>query len=716
MQRPQQIFYIGTYERDYPRNVLTIAALRRAGFLVRELHQPVWPADGDKSALVGSPANLVRLASRFALAYLRLLPGIVRLRKAADLVVVGYIGQFDLMVLGPLLRLMSVPVLFDPLVTLTDTLIDDRQRVDAAGLKATVIRQIDRIALRSSDAVLTDTDENGDYLARIFGVPPERVHVVPVGADETVFKSVTMSSRPNRDTFDAALNVLFYGNMIPLQGVETIVRAAKLLDCREYHFTIIGSGQTLPEVQALARKLGVKNVEFVPPVPYAELPRRIAEADVVLGIFGGSDKASRVVPNKVYQSMAMGAAIVTRDSPSARRLLRHGESALLVPPADPQALATAIESLADAEVRQRLGATRTRAIPEDLLVGEASRGAKSGHRCTAGRANGAKCDGNRVMAGKTAIPSGAIGARRFMPLIVWGSVALGFGVLILTGEAGRMLDSLGQANWWYLLPLLLVGLMLPVVHARRWQVMLRSLDHDLPLSSAVDLTISSTMINYAAPGYLWSPAKGLMARQMYGIGLGRSVPTLAIEQVLDALALVLGTVLGLVLAGSVISRSILDHLHAPSTTAIALSVFALLVLLGAAAYLGNRFGRRFLASLAEAGRLLAADRQLRVPVIGLTLTRWVLDTLAVWLAAKAVGISLGVTSLILISNLPLLVGLVSPMPGGIGFREGAMAGVAGVLLLPVSAVLAAAILHRAMLLLALPVVLMSIRFRRREAA
>jgi uncharacterized membrane protein YbhN (UPF0104 family) len=253
---------------------------------------------------------------------------------------------------------------------------------------------------------------------------------------------------------------------------------------------------------------------------------------------------------------------------------------------------------------------------------------------------------------------------------------------------------------------------LPVVHARRWQVMLRSVGHDLSLGAAVDLTISSTMINYAAPGYLWSPAKGMLARQMYGVGLGRSVPTLAAEQVLDALALLLGTVLGLVLAGPTITRQITERVSRPSFDTLLIVAAVLVALLVAGSYVALRFGRRFVRSSFEAGRLLARDRSLRLPVVGLTAARWILDTLAIWLAAKAVGVSLGLTGVILISNLPLLVGVVSPMPGGIGFREGAMAAVASALTLPVAAILAAAILHRAVLILALPIVAGLIRVRR----
>lgn len=312
--------------------------------------------------------------------------------------------------------------------------------------------------------------------------------------------------------------------------------------------------------------------------------------------------------------------------------------------------------------------------------------------------------------------SGVLRARRLLPLVVWGSIALGLGALILSGDASQMTSALFDADPRLAALLLLVAVMLPVIHARRWQVMLRSVGHDLTLGAAIDLTISSTMINYAAPGYLWSPAKGVMARQMYGVDLGRSVPTLAAEQALDALALMLGTVVGLALAGPTISREIVGRVSAPSTSTLAIVAGVVVLAIAAAAYAILRFGRPLVRTSADATRLLARDRSLRVPVISLTAARWVLDTLAIWLAAKAVGVTLGISSLILISNLPLLVGVISPMPGGIGFREGAMAAVARVLVISVSAILAAAILHRALLILALPIVAGIIRLRRWASA
>jgi glycosyltransferase involved in cell wall biosynthesis len=64
-----------------------------------------------------------------------------------------------------------------------------------------------------------------------------------------------------------------------------------------------------------------------------------------------------VIPNKAFQALASAAPLVTADTPAARELLVDGESALLVPAGDPQALATAVRTLAaDQELSRRIAA------------------------------------------------------------------------------------------------------------------------------------------------------------------------------------------------------------------------------------------------------------------------------------------------------------------------------------------------------------------------
>jgi glycosyltransferase involved in cell wall biosynthesis len=91
-------------------------------------------------------------------------------------------------------------------------------------------------------------------------------------------------------------------------------------------------------------------------VPFAELPGELARAAVVLGVFGGGQKAAMVVPNKVWQAAAAGRPLVTRDGPGLREVLTPGEHCVAVAPADPAALAAAIVQLLDDAARaERLG-------------------------------------------------------------------------------------------------------------------------------------------------------------------------------------------------------------------------------------------------------------------------------------------------------------------------------------------------------------------------
>ena len=80
-----------------------------------------------------------------------------------------------------------------------------------------------------------------------------------------------------------------------------------------------------------------------------QLQVKIQQADICLGIFGDSEKASRVIPNKVFQILHSGKPLITRDSPAIRELLNPDMTGVyLVPAASPKALADAIQTAREA--------------------------------------------------------------------------------------------------------------------------------------------------------------------------------------------------------------------------------------------------------------------------------------------------------------------------------------------------------------------------------
>jgi glycosyltransferase involved in cell wall biosynthesis len=343
-----RVLYFGTYERDYPRNAQVISALRGAGVRVLERHIPVWEARAHNWR--AGPAA----GARLALAEFRLLR---RPHEEFDALVVGYPGHLDLTAARRAAG--ERPVVFNPLVSLFDTFVGDRRRFGPGSLVGHALAAIDRHALRTADLVVADTAANAEFLVRFAGLPAERVEVCFVGAEERLF---TPGWRP-----ETPLTALFVGKLIPLHGIETVLEAARLVP--DLPFRIIGSGQLEPLL--LGRP---HNVEHVAWVDYRFLPQELRGAGCALGIFGTSEKARRVVPNKVFQALACGVPVLTADTPGSRELLVDGESALLVPPGDAPALADALTRLAgDPELARRVASAGRRVYEQrasERVLGE----------------------------------------------------------------------------------------------------------------------------------------------------------------------------------------------------------------------------------------------------------------------------------------------------------------------------------------------------------
>jgi glycosyltransferase involved in cell wall biosynthesis len=294
-----------------------ISCLRRAGVEVVERHEPVW--EGREHKFAAGVGAAVRLAG----AELRLRQPV---ETPFDALVVGYPGHLDLRAARRIAG--DRPVVFNPLVSLADTLVSDRGRFRSGSAADRLLAAIDRRALRAADLVVADTAAQAEFF---LALGARKVEACLVGAEERVFQPGW--SPP------AEFTALFVGKLIPLHGLETVLAAARLAP--ELRLRVVGSGQ-------LDRLLDnpPSNVEHVPWVAYEQLPRELHGASCALGIFGTSPKAARVIPNKAFQALACGTPLVTADMPAARELLRDGESALLVRPGDPHALAASLRTLA----------------------------------------------------------------------------------------------------------------------------------------------------------------------------------------------------------------------------------------------------------------------------------------------------------------------------------------------------------------------------------
>lgn len=345
-----RVLYFGTYDRNFGRNRILIDGLRANGTEVVECHRPLWKGTDDKLAKAtgrwGGAGFLVHLIRT----YVRLVRLYWPLRHSYDVMMLGYTGQFDALVARPLATLAGRPLVLDLCMSLYLILLQ-RGLAQTHTTIGKGVKALEWLACRLPHRLVIDTLEYRQYFCDTYGLDTGRFRLVPAGADTQIFRPL-----PPRE-HDGQFRVGFAGTFIPGgHGIEVILHAANLLrGYPDIHFELIGDGQARSDAMTLAESLTLPNVVFTGWVLKAELPARLAYADVLLGVFGTSYHVKWTVPNKIFEGLAMARPVISADSPAMRRTFEHGKHVYLVEPNNPAELAEAILTLqADRSLRDRL--------------------------------------------------------------------------------------------------------------------------------------------------------------------------------------------------------------------------------------------------------------------------------------------------------------------------------------------------------------------------
>jgi len=301
----------GRFDPDYSRNRILRSLLRQAGWHLN-----------DFMPLFSSLASIEALFKKIA---------------RPDAVWVPAFRQRDFSSARSFADRHGIPLIFDPLISVWDKVIFERKKFRATDKRARNILKAEQELFSRADLVIADTEPHARFFVDALAAPAAKTHVIPVGAEEGVFNY--QPSGPPGDPPE----IFFYGSFISLQGTETIINAA--IQVPEARWTLLGTGPLRRFCEEQSQ--GHSHIRFEAPIPYQKLSERIGAADILLGIFGSSPKAGRVIPNKVYQSLACGRPLITRQSPAYPVLLEKDPACgiTFIPPANPAALASAVRAL-----------------------------------------------------------------------------------------------------------------------------------------------------------------------------------------------------------------------------------------------------------------------------------------------------------------------------------------------------------------------------------
>jgi glycosyltransferase involved in cell wall biosynthesis len=224
---------------------------------------------------------------------------------------------------------------------------------------------IEQLNLNAADLVTVVSEPlRAQLLAR--GIPDDRVFVNPNAVDLTRFAPEIDGTKVRAQYgLDSCCVIGFIGTFGPWHGAETLAEAFSLLlerrpDLRgRVRLLLIGDGTRLPAVKEILQshnRLGDTIIAGL--VPQQQGNSYLAACDILAlptvpnpdgSPFFGS-------PTKLFEYMAMGRGIAASAIGQIAEILQDERTALLVPPADAECLARALECLVDdPSLRTQLG-------------------------------------------------------------------------------------------------------------------------------------------------------------------------------------------------------------------------------------------------------------------------------------------------------------------------------------------------------------------------
>jgi phosphatidyl-myo-inositol alpha-mannosyltransferase len=196
----------------------------------------------------------------------------------------------------------------------------------APALRRVAARITTRIAVSEAAAAFAKARVGGAFV------------IVPNGVDVARFASASSAD------LGAGRKVLFVGRLDERKGFPTMVRAFERLarDRGDVALVVIGDGSDRAAVDDLPSELR-ERVRLLGAVPNAEIHPILAGCDVYAGPSVGGESFGVVL----VEAMAAGLPVIASDIPGYREVIHHDLDGLLVPPRDPDALASALAAVLD---------------------------------------------------------------------------------------------------------------------------------------------------------------------------------------------------------------------------------------------------------------------------------------------------------------------------------------------------------------------------------
>lgn len=262
----------------------------------------------------------------------------------------------------------KVPWLFEvrdlwPESAITTGIISER------GALARVLYLLERVAYATCDRVNVLTPAFRENILARGLAPAEKIVFIPNGADLSLFGPGPRDNALRRELgWGDRTVVLYAGAHGRANALSQLIEAAeRLRDRRDVLIATVGDGPEREALQCSARERALSNIVFLGPRPKEQMRALVNACDVGAAVLQDNPTFRTVYPNKVFDYMACERPVLLAIDGVARKMVcEEAKAGLFAQPEDPDAIASAIRTLADdAELRRSLGVSGRRWVLEN---------------------------------------------------------------------------------------------------------------------------------------------------------------------------------------------------------------------------------------------------------------------------------------------------------------------------------------------------------------
>lgn len=316
----KKVLYVTTKNIDYIRNVQIIKILKNKY--------------SDVKIIYSKRKNY----------YLRIievnLKMIMEKKSRYDIICVGFLPQLICSFLYNKKNKNQIFII-DFIISLYNTLVFDRKIIKSKSILAKLLKRIDTKIANKADIVITDTEIQAKCFGNEFNIDNSKFKVVYLEANKEIYskEAGTLNIKDDNEFM-----VLWFGSVLPLQGVDIIIKAAKILENNDkIKFYVIGNIKKLN-----IDKKQYKNISFISWKTDKELAKYINTADLCLaGHFSNEiERANREIPGKAFTYKALNKKMILARSVANLEVFKeNNEDIFYVDRGNPKKLAEKIENI-----------------------------------------------------------------------------------------------------------------------------------------------------------------------------------------------------------------------------------------------------------------------------------------------------------------------------------------------------------------------------------